>query len=102
MVAHGANPDNVDEETFRQICVMYADGVIGNRGTVEALGSLTAGVYNYMRNPTRQPYALRDIIGKVYDYIYPPQDTTEAVSDALLLFMSQATGFNTDRFKVDE
>ena len=64
MVANGTNPDNVDEETFRQICVMYADGMIGNRVMLETLGNLTAGVYNYMRSNNHKVYTLRDIIGK--------------------------------------
>lgn len=99
MVANGTNPDNVDEETFRHICVMYADGMIGNRGILETLGNLTAGVYNYMRSDTRKTYTLRDIISRGYDYLYPPQDNTESVNDALLAFVSQAKGFTLDRFK---
>jgi hypothetical protein len=99
MVANGTNPDNVDEETFRQICVMYADGMIGNRVMLETLGNLTAGVYNYMRANNHKVYTLRDIIGKSFDYLYPPQDNTETVNSALLAFVSQAKGFNPDLFK---
>lgn len=99
MVANGTDPDNVDEETFRQICVMYADGMIGNRVMLETLGNLTAGVYNYMRSNNHKVYTLRDIIGKSYDYLYPPQDNTESVNSALLAFVSQAKGFKPDLFK---
>lgn len=99
MVANGTNPDNLDEETFRQICVMYADGMIGNRVILETLGNLTAGVYNYMRSNNHKVYTLRDIIGKSYDYIYPPQDNTESVNGALLAFVSQAKGFKPELFK---
>jgi hypothetical protein len=102
MVAHGADPDKTDEETFRQICVMYADGLIGNRAMIETLGSLTGAVYNYMRSQNAPSYKLKSVIGRIYDYIYPPQDTTEAASDALLVFMTQAKGFNPSRFKVDK
>lgn len=101
MVAHGANPANVDEETFRDICILLADGVIGNRQMIETLGSLTGAVYNYMRTPTRQAYTLRDTIGRSYDYLYP-QDTTLTASDALLLFMTQAQGFSKDKFRVSK
>lgn len=100
MVAHGADPDNLDEETFRQICVMYADGLIGNRAVVETLGSLTGAVYNYMRSQSAPAYRLKQIIGRFYDYVYPPQDTTDEASSALLLFMTQAKGFNPSRFEV--
>jgi hypothetical protein len=99
MVANGTNPDNVDEETFRQVCVMYADGMIGNRVMLETLGNLTAGVYNYMRSNNHKVYTLRDIIGKSYDYLYPPQDNTESVNSALLTFVSQAKGFKLDLFQ---
>ena len=78
---------------------MYADGMIGNRVILETLGNLTAGVYNYMRSNNHKVYTLRDIIGKSYDYIYPPQDKTESVNSALLGFVSQAKGFKPDLFK---
>lgn len=100
MIAHGANPDTVDEETFRQICVMYADGLIGNFSIVETLGNLTAGVYNYMRAANSSAYKLRDIITKSYDYIYPPQDTTVNPSHSLLAYITTAKGFDMNRFKV--
>lgn len=99
MVAHGADPNKIDEETFRQICVMYADGLIGNRAVVETLGSLTGAVYNYMRSQNTPAYRLKQIIGRFYDYVYPPQDTTDEASEALLVFMTQAKGFDPGRFK---
>ena len=99
MIAHGADPDSVDEETFRQITVMYSDGLIGNGLLIETLGNLTAGVYNYMRTASSQAYTLRNIIGRAYEYIYPPQDTKEAVNSALLGYVTQAKGFDRNRFK---
>ena len=69
MIAHGANPNEVDEETFREICVMFSDGIIGNNLVIETLGNLTAGVYNYMRSNSSQAYTLENIIGTVYEYI---------------------------------
>ena len=100
MTAHGADPDKVDEETFRQICVMYSDGVIGNNKIIETLGSLTAGVYIYMRSSSSQAYTLRNIIDTAYEYIYPPHDTTQSVNERLLTYVSQAKGFKPSRFKV--
>lgn len=100
MWANGANPDNIDEETFRQICVMYADGLIGNRTIIETLGNLTAGVYNYLRSNNAKAYTLKNIIGQSYEYFYPAKDNTKSVNDALLTYMSQAKGFKMDRFKV--
>lgn len=100
MLANGADPDNLDEETFRQTCVMYADGHIGNRAIVKTLGKLTGAIYNYMREPGRPPFQLQDVLESSYfDYLYPPQDTTKAVNNSLLAYMSQAKGFKQDRFK---
>lgn len=100
MLAHGADPDNLDENTFREICVMYADGQIGNKSVVETLGNLTAAVYNYMRDPNKSAYELKQVIGnRFYDYLYPPQDNKEVVNSALLTYVSQAKGFNKNRFK---
>lgn len=77
---------------------MYADGMIGNRSIVETLGNLTAGVYNYMRSSGAQAYKLSDIIRKSYDYLYPPQDTTNP-SEELLNALATVPGFNLKRFK---
>jgi hypothetical protein len=100
MIAHGANPDTVDEETFREICVMFSDGIIGNNLVIETLGNLTAGVYNYMRASSSQAYTLKNIIGRSYEYLYPPQNKTESVNDALLTYISQAKGFDINKFRV--
>lgn len=100
MWANGANPNEVDEETFRQICVLYADGFIGNRAVLETLGNLTAGVYNYMRSSNTKAYKLKDIIGKAYDYLYPSQENTFNANEALSAYVTMAKGFNMKKFKV--
>lgn len=102
MLAHGADPDAVDEVTFRQIVAMYADGLIGNQGILETLGNLSAGVYNYLRPQGKPPYKLKDLIPRAYDYIYPPQDNTNNPSEALLAYMTRAQGFEMKKFKVDK
>jgi len=79
----------VDEATFTDICVMYADGLIGNQGVLEVLGALTAGQFNKMLSKGTPAYKLEDIIGKAYDYIYPPLDPEtkkSLVSDKLIAF----------------
>jgi hypothetical protein len=100
MLAHGADPDNLDEETFRKICVMYADGQIGNQAIVETVGKLTAAIYNYLREPNKPPYKLPDIIGsRFYEYIYPSQNNTRSASEALIAYMTSAKGFSPDKLK---
>jgi hypothetical protein len=100
MLAHGADLDRISEDDFREICVMYADGQIGNKSVVETMGNLTAAVYNYMRDPNKPAYTLKQIVGdRFYDYLYPPQDNKQVVNSALLTYISRAKGFNKDRFK---
>ena len=90
MTAHGADPDTVDHETFNDICIMYADGMIGNIGVIQLLASHTAGHFNMVLPKGKQPYKIKDIIPNQYDYLYPPQteqDSKKAVNDALLNFV---------------
>lgn len=79
----------MDEETFNDICVMYHNGVIGNLGLLEVLGTLTAGQFNKMLPKTAKPYTLQDIIPNAYEYLYPPlteQEKKERVSKSLIAF----------------
>jgi hypothetical protein len=89
--------DAIDEATWNEITIMYADGLIGNRNLITTLGKLTTGVFNYMRANSSLPYDLKSVIGSAYGYIY--EDKEADPSDALLTFMSQAPGFNIDKFK---
>ena len=50
---------------------MYNDGVIGNLGILEVLGTLTAGQFNKMLQKGASPYKIKDILPQVYDYLYP-------------------------------
>lgn len=85
---------------------MYGDGVLGNHKTIEMLGTLIAGVFNYVRDPAKsQGYTLAKITGSAYDYLYPPlppEALQEAVSSGLLAYMCQAPGFANDKFKVKQ
>ena len=89
--------DALDEATMHELMVMYADGLIGNKSLIVGLGTLTNGVFNYMRPPNSPPYALKSILGNVYSYFYPDQDLSP--SESLLTYMSQSPGFKMDKFK---
>ena len=68
---------------------MYHNGVIGNMGLLEVLGTLTAGQFNKMLPKTAKAYTLQDIIPQAYDYLYPPlteQDKKAQASQRLLAF----------------
>ena len=89
--------DALDEATMNEITVMFADGLIGNRSLLSIQGSLVAGIFNYLRASSSQPYTLKSVLGSVYDYIYGMEKVDP--SESLLTFMSQAPDFKMNRFK---
>ena len=100
MVFNGHTQDSIDaldDAIFNEIVVMYADGLIGNKNLITTLGTLTAGVFNYMRSSSSLPYNLKGVIGSAYGYIYNDEEANP--SDSLLTFMTQAPGFTMNKFK---
>lgn len=94
--------DEVDSQMLANIQTMYADGMLGNRSVITLLGTLIAGVFNYVRAQGAPPYRLESIVGNSYDYLYPPltaEEKKRQVNNSLLAFMTQAPGFDKDRFK---
>jgi hypothetical protein len=92
----------LDDVTMLQIQTMYADGMVGNQSIINLLGTLINGVFNYIRPANSPTYKLANIIGSAYDYIYPPlskEAMKEQTSNTLLTFMSQAPGFDKERFE---
>lgn len=89
--------NNLDENTMNEIVVMYGEGLLGNNQVLTLLGTLIAGVFNYIRPQGTQPYNLKGILGNAYNYIY--REPEISVNDKLLLFMTQAQGFSMDKFK---
>lgn len=89
--------DALDEATMNEVMLMYAEGLIGNKSVLVTLASLTAGVFNYLRATNSQPYTIKTILGNTYEYFY--HEAEVSASDSLLHFMSQAQGFNVDKFK---
>ena len=95
VLAHGGDPDAMSEDDFRSIMVAYADGMIGNKKIISTLGSLTAGVFNYLRSSQSKTYSLEDIISTAYDYIYPPlteEQKQNQVNEKLKAFMQSRPG----------
>jgi hypothetical protein len=70
---------------------MYNDGVIGNLGLLQVLGTLTAGQFNSLLPKGKQPYKLQHIIPTQYEYLYPPlteQEKKVKASESLLNFIT--------------
>jgi hypothetical protein len=100
LIFNGHTQDTInalDEATMHSIMVMYADGALGNKSVAVGLGTLTAGVFNYLRASNSQTYKLKDILGATYQYYYNEPEVS--ASESLLTFMSQAQGFNVNKFK---
>lgn len=91
MLAHGANPDAMSEDDYELVMVALNDGLIGNKSLININGSLTAGVFNYIRSQNAKAYTLQDVIGVMHDYIYRPlndEEKKQLASERLLTFMS--------------
>ena len=89
--------DTIDEELFTEIQVMYADGLLGNRGIFDALTPITTLIFNYLRGNSA-PIRSDKIFPWVNEYSVDTDHEITA-SDSLLGFMSQAPNFNPKRFK---
>jgi hypothetical protein len=74
---------------------MYNDGVIGNLGILQVLGSHAAGHFNSLLPKGGSPYKLQDIIPNQYDYLYPPlteEAKREQTSKNLIAFAMMHPG----------
>lgn len=94
--------DTIDEELFAEIQVMYADGLLGNKGIFDALTPITTGIFNYLRDSGASAYKPTDIFPWVNEYsVNPDHEPTqqEVASNGLIGFISQAKGFKMDAFK---
>lgn len=101
MIYNGHTPDTVDaldEETFTEICVLFHDGIIGNRGVFDAMTPITTAVFNYIRKPESPPYRPTQIFPWVVEYDENPDDAYNKAQAGLMAFMSQAPGFIRDKF----
>lgn len=102
MVFNGHKEDYVqslDEELFADIQVMYADGMLGNKGIYDALAPLTTAVFNYMRSAGTPAYSSMQMFPWINEYLIHPDEDERKVNDSLLAFLSQAPNFNLERFK---
>lgn len=94
--------NTLDEELFSEIQVMFADGMLGNKGVFDALAPLTAGIFNYLRAQGSPSYKPEQIFPWIHEYSVNPDlelPKEDKVNESLLTFMTQAHGFNMERFK---
>jgi hypothetical protein len=93
--------ETIDEELFTEIQVMYADGLLGNKGVYDALAPITAAVFNYFRADNAPSIKSEEIFPWIHEYGVDPSndvDPETAVSNSLIGWMTQAKGFEMNRF----
>ena len=92
--------NTLDEETFAEIQVMYADGMLGNKSIFDALGPITTALFNYIRSANSPAYRQDQIFPCVNEYAQNPDlIAPSTVSSNLLSYISQSKGFKQSRFK---
>lgn len=85
----------MSEDDFELVMVALNDGLVGNKVVLTTLGSLTTGVFNYIRSSGAKAYELKEILGIAHDYIYKPlteQEKQEEANQRLLSFMQMMPG----------
>lgn len=95
ILAHGGNPDAMSEDDFELVMVAFNDGLIGNKTLLTTFGSLTTGIFNYIRSNGAKAYELKEILGIAYDYIYKPlteEEKEEEKNQRLLNFIHMMPG----------
>jgi hypothetical protein len=104
MIFNGHKPSDIDEidaETFAEICVMYGDGVLGGKNVWESITPLTTAIFNYLRDPSTPSFKSEQLFPWVREYEKNPDldtDFDNFANEQLLVFMSQAPGFSMERF----
>lgn len=92
--------DQIDEETFADICVMFHDGILGGKGVFDAIAPLTAAVFNYFREKGAAPFKPDAIFPWVSEYDKNPDldlPNVAKVNNSLLAFLTSAPGFQMEK-----
>ena len=96
-----ASVDEIDEETFAEIIVMWGDGILGQRSIFDAMTPITTAVFNFMRQPSTPAYSADKIFPWVQEYQLNPDfepTAQDKLNQSLLAYMSAAPGFKMERF----
>jgi hypothetical protein len=80
---------------MRNIEIMFADGMIGNKSVLLALSTLTTGNINSKLKKDAAPYKMQDVLPSAHEYIIPPlteEEKAEQRNRQLLGFMATSKG----------
>lgn len=82
--------DNLDEETFVSIQIMYHDGIIGNRGILLNAAQSNVASWNTDRDTSTPPFKLEQFLGTSYGYMfkeYTAEERRAKAAESLGAFM---------------
>lgn len=81
---------------------MYGDGVLGGKAAYQAITPITVALFNYLRDHQKSSEFKADhLFPWITEYEKDPDlqpDTEQIVNNQLLVFMTQAPGFDMGRF----
>ena len=77
----------ITQEQFYEICIMYVDGQVGNKGLYSALEPVTMAVWNYMSAGKKQ-YSGDDFFPS--QKLYFPKPKPDVSQQLIALAMSNA------------
>lgn len=89
----------IPADDLRNVEIMLADGMIGNKAVLVALSALTTGNLNAKIQKTAKPFTMKDVLPSTHEYISPPlteEQLKEEANARLLMFMSSRPG--SDKF----
>jgi len=100
MIFNGQSPDvieSIDEDTFAEICVMWADGIIGEKATYDSIAPLTTAIFNYIRAPSTPPYKPKQLFPWIAEYEENPDLEEDQAQNGLIAFLTSAPGFSMEK-----
>lgn len=81
---------------------MYGDGMLGGKAAYQAMTPITVALFNYLRDHQKSSEFKADqLFPWINEYEIDPDsqpDNAQIVNNQLLVFMSQAPGFDIGRF----
>lgn len=78
---------------MQNIEIMLSDGILGNKGILLALSTLTTGNLNSKLKKEAKPFTIKQVLPSTYEYIIPPLTPEEQAAEtnkSLMAFMATA------------
>ena len=78
---------------MQNIEIMLSDGLLGNKGILLALSTLTTGNLNAKLKKEAKPFTIKQVLPSTHEYIIPPLTEEEQVAETnknLMAFMAMA------------